>query len=76
MNHIGLVEASRTHLSGLLLEAIFLSRRTQCRSTHHGTSVLDSLRYGFKPLGSGQVSLLSGVLTDTAEGAQETFSHL
>lgn len=76
MNDIELDEASRTHSSGLLLETTSLWRRTQCRSTHRGTSVLDSLRYGFNPLGSGQVSLLSRVLTDTAEGAQETFSHL
>lgn len=41
------------------------------RSTHHGTTDLDSLRYGLKTLGSGHVSLLSDSLTDMVEGAQK-----
>lgn len=34
-------------------------------------SVLDSLRYELKTLGSGQVPLLSDILTNIAEGAKK-----
>ncbi|TNN86467.1 hypothetical protein EYF80_003237 [Liparis tanakae] len=51
------------------LEAPSLQRRTLGSSTHRGPRVLDSLRYGLKALGSGQVPLLSDILTDT-EGVQ------
>ncbi len=61
-------------MSGWLLDATTLKRRTLSTSTHHGTSVLDSLWYGLKMLGSGQVPLLSDNLTDKAEGAHETLT--
>lgn len=71
LEEYGQVQASRVCLSGSTLEATSLLRRTPRRSTHRGTSVLDSLRYGLKTLGSGKVSLLSDILTDTAEGAEK-----
>ncbi len=68
------VKAVRTYLSESGLGAT--SPATLGRTTHRGTSVLDSLRYGLKTLGSGQVPLLSDILTDTAEGVPKTHSHL
>lgn len=54
-----------------VLEATSQQTRTLGRYTHRGT-IVDSLRYGLKRLGSGQVSLLSDILTDTEERAQNT----
>lgn len=65
------VKEARAHLFGSVLDATSPLRMTLGRSTHRGTSVLDSLRYGLKTLGSGQVPLLSDILTDTAKGAQK-----
>lgn len=61
---------AKTHLSQSVLGAASLLGGTLRRSTHRGASVLDSLRYGLKTAGSGQVPLLSDILTD-AESAQK-----
>lgn len=63
-------KAAKTDLCIWIGARSYLSlKRALGRSTHRGTSVLDSLRYELKTLGSGQVPLLSDNLTDIAEGA-------
>lgn len=70
------IEAAKTDLCiWISATSYFSTRRALGRTTHRGMSVLDSLRYELKTLVSGQVSLLSDILTNIAEGAKKQNKH-